>query len=466
MSGSRSRGHRRATPRSTRPIGDDGAREPRRARHGPSARCERGRGRGQPVRLLEAGHGSTSCCSTVPTTSSRAGSSASTRASTGPATTGTPWCRASGRVSCTRFAAHGPWAPEHGQRFDPTRVLLDPYGRGVVRARRLPPRPAGDGRRPGPMKSVVVDPSLLRLGGRPADRPAVPRDGRLRGAPARVDGRPGLRRGRRRRGTYAGFIEKIPYLVDLGITAVELLPVFQFDRSPRRRADQLLGLPAGLVLRAACAATPAGPARPRPWTSSGPGQGSAPRRPRGHPRRRLQPHGGGRRGRPDVLVPRASPTTTTTCSTRTTGALRRLQRHRQHAQRERPDRPPDDPRQPALLGRGDARRRLPVRPRLGPVARRGRRAADRPADPAGTSRPTRSWPGPSSSPRPGTPAACTRSGASSATAGSSGTGVSATTSAPSSRATRDGVGAWWTGCSAAPTSTATSTATPRRASTS
>jgi glycogen operon protein len=32
-----------------------------------------------------------------------------------------------------------------------------------------------------------------------------------------------------RRGTYAGVIEKIPYLQDLGVTAVELLPVFQFD---------------------------------------------------------------------------------------------------------------------------------------------------------------------------------------------------------------------------------------------
>ena len=37
------------------------------------------------------------------------------------------------------------------------------------------------------------------------------------------------RRRPRRRGTYAGLIEKIPYLKDLGITAVELLPVFQFD---------------------------------------------------------------------------------------------------------------------------------------------------------------------------------------------------------------------------------------------
>ena len=32
-----------------------------------------------------------------------------------------------------------------------------------------------------------------------------------------------------KRGTYAGLIEKIPYLRQLGITAVELLPVFQFD---------------------------------------------------------------------------------------------------------------------------------------------------------------------------------------------------------------------------------------------
>jgi glycogen operon protein len=31
------------------------------------------------------------------------------------------------------------------------------------------------------------------------------------------------------RGTYRGLIEKIPYLEDLGVSAVELLPVFQFD---------------------------------------------------------------------------------------------------------------------------------------------------------------------------------------------------------------------------------------------
>ena len=32
-----------------------------------------------------------------------------------------------------------------------------------------------------------------------------------------------------RAGTYAGLVEKIPYLKDLGITVVELMPVFQRD---------------------------------------------------------------------------------------------------------------------------------------------------------------------------------------------------------------------------------------------
>jgi glycogen operon protein len=38
-----------------------------------------------------------------------------------------------------------------------------------------------------------------------------------------------------KRGTFAGVVEKIPYLVDLGVTIVELMPVFQYDRrSPDR----------------------------------------------------------------------------------------------------------------------------------------------------------------------------------------------------------------------------------------
>ncbi len=37
-----------------------------------------------------------------------------------------------------------------------------------------------------------------------------------------------------RRGTYAGVIDKVPYLKALGITLVELLPVHQFDPHERK----------------------------------------------------------------------------------------------------------------------------------------------------------------------------------------------------------------------------------------
>jgi isoamylase len=45
------------------------------------------------------------------------------------------------------------------------------------------------------------------------------------------------------RGTFAGLIEKIPYLKDLGITAVELLPIHQFDpQDAQPWSGKLLGL--------------------------------------------------------------------------------------------------------------------------------------------------------------------------------------------------------------------------------
>src|SRR5262249_24522106 len=79
------------------------------------------------------------------------------------------------------------------------------------------------------MKSVVVEPRDYDWEGdvplcRPASRTIIYEmhvRGFTRHPSSGVD--------EKTRGTYAGFIEKIPYLKDLGITAVELLPVFQFD---------------------------------------------------------------------------------------------------------------------------------------------------------------------------------------------------------------------------------------------
>ena len=186
-------------------------------------------------------------------TTTQAGARDSTRSRrpTAPITTGTRSCPGVEPGQLYGYRVDGPFDPSSGLRFDPAKVLLDPYGRGVV----VPENYGRDAaRRPGDnaataMKSVVVDPCRLRLGRRRA-----PAAGRPRGRSSTrctCAASPAIRAPASRektRGTYAGLIEKIPYLQQLGITAVELLPVFQFDAQdcpPGTR--QLLGLRAGLA---------------------------------------------------------------------------------------------------------------------------------------------------------------------------------------------------------------------------
>jgi isoamylase len=123
----------------------------------------------------------------------------------------------------------GPSDPANGLRFDPDKVLLDPYGRGVVVPKGYS-RGAGADKSTAPsMKNVVVDPSTYDWEG---DEPLALPSSRTIIYEMHVRGftrhpSSGLDAGRR--GTYAGLVEKIPYLKSLGITAVELLPVHQFD---------------------------------------------------------------------------------------------------------------------------------------------------------------------------------------------------------------------------------------------
>jgi isoamylase len=130
------------------------------------------------------------------------------------------------------YRAIGPFDPARGLRFDPEKVLLDPYGRAVV----VPDGyDRGAASRPGDnakmaMRSVVVDPDAYDWEGDvPLRRPfsaTVIYEMHVAGFTRHPSS--GLPAGTR--GTYAGMIEKIPYLQDLGVTAVELLPVFQYDR--------------------------------------------------------------------------------------------------------------------------------------------------------------------------------------------------------------------------------------------
>jgi isoamylase len=129
------------------------------------------------------------------------------------------------------YRARGPWAPERGRRFDGDKVLLDPYGCAVAVPEAYDRRAAA---RPGDnaavaMKSVVADPGRYDWeGDLPLQRPfaeTVIYELHVRGFTCHPSA--GVAPGKA--GTYAGLVEKIPYLNDLGITAVELLPVFQFD---------------------------------------------------------------------------------------------------------------------------------------------------------------------------------------------------------------------------------------------
>jgi isoamylase len=129
------------------------------------------------------------------------------------------------------YRVEGPPAPTSGRRCDSNKVLLDPYGRSVVVPKNYSREAAqspGDNTATA-MKSVVVDPTAYDWQGdlplrRPSARTII-YEMHVRG----FTRHPSSGVGEKTRGTYAGLIEKIPYLQELGITAVELLPVFQFD---------------------------------------------------------------------------------------------------------------------------------------------------------------------------------------------------------------------------------------------
>jgi isoamylase len=126
------------------------------------------------------------------------------------------------------FRIDGPDLPQNGDRFNANKVLISPYSRGLnkdlwKRADAIGPRD----NLATSMRGVVVDISGYDWeGDQPLNRPIhesiiyeLHVGGFTRSPTSQVT----------HPGTFAGLIEKIPHLQSLGITAVELLPVFEFD---------------------------------------------------------------------------------------------------------------------------------------------------------------------------------------------------------------------------------------------
>ena len=129
------------------------------------------------------------------------------------------------------FRADGPFSEIDGLCFNADAILLDPYGKAVAvpeTYRRQPPCDSSAAIK-GAMKSVVADLSAYDWGDdRPLRRPfseTIIYEMHVRGFTQHASSLVSDQH----RGTYQGVVEKIPYLQQLGVTAVELLPVFQFD---------------------------------------------------------------------------------------------------------------------------------------------------------------------------------------------------------------------------------------------
>jgi isoamylase len=170
--------------------------------------------------------------------------------------TGDVWhveLRGAGPGTLYMYRVDGPFAPEKGLRFNPNRPLIDPYARALTGnftwnlgntlgwdpnspERDLSLRTVEGAQ--GIPKCIVVDDAFDWQGDRPLNYPlreSIIYEAHVRGLsrhPSAEVAHPG---------TYRGVIEMIPYLKDLGITSLELLPVQEFDSLEYSRENPVTG---------------------------------------------------------------------------------------------------------------------------------------------------------------------------------------------------------------------------------
>ncbi|TMF83605.1 MAG: glycogen debranching protein GlgX [Chloroflexi bacterium] len=142
------------------------------------------------------------------------------------------------------YRVHGPNAPEHGVRCNPSKLLLDPYARAIEGQVRWDPACYGynlgdessvneTDSAPFVFRSVVQHPHFDWGGDRRPDTPlheTVIYEAHVKGMTKCHPDVPD-----NQRGTYAGLAHPaiIQHLVSLGVTAVELMPVHQFVQDHR-----------------------------------------------------------------------------------------------------------------------------------------------------------------------------------------------------------------------------------------
>ena len=130
----------------------------------------------------------------------------------------------------------GPWDPGRGQRFDRSKILFDPYSK--VLGGRDVWRKEPDESDIYPYRSRLVFDDFDWENDRALETPLqdlVIYELHVRGFTAHPSSNTAAP------GTFAGLREKIPYLKELGINCIELLPVFEFDEWENSRAHPKTG---------------------------------------------------------------------------------------------------------------------------------------------------------------------------------------------------------------------------------
>lgn len=128
------------------------------------------------------------------------------------------------------FSFDGPYEPAKGLLFNEENVLLDPYSRAVTGQRKWGEKPEGG--KDFEYRSRVVKSSFDWGNIKQLEQPfedLVIYETHVRGYTKDKSS------GVSAPGTFAGLKDKIPYLKDLGINAVELMPIFEFDEMESAR---------------------------------------------------------------------------------------------------------------------------------------------------------------------------------------------------------------------------------------
>ena len=126
------------------------------------------------------------------------------------------------------YRLDGPYVPEKGLLFDKAKPLLDPYARAVTGQSSWGKNPDKEH---GYRARVVVNDFDWGKDFQPrhAMQDLIIYEMHVRGFTQHESS------GVLHPGTFAGLMEKIPYLKELGITAVELMPIFEFDETMAKR---------------------------------------------------------------------------------------------------------------------------------------------------------------------------------------------------------------------------------------